>query len=456
MSARSFILFPAPGAWRLAATSDGAPAFHDVAIPAQTADPAALVAETLNRVGYRGEGVMLAIPSRWCLCAPILTSGLPPKHSRTALAYRFEEKLPLPAEEVVADYVAADAGEETILAVGVQKEVLAPLVEGLERAGVPVERICPASLLAGQYVLTKADAPDALLYPGQSAGEIELLILRNGLPIGWHLLPATPHDLLLHLGFELRQKPAILAAIDLSPALRDALKTVDGLTVTQIQAPDLSTAAALGSTPVLAGKMSPWVDLRRDALAARDPLRQVRTPLTAAVAAVVLFLLCASAAMIWRASRYDGMTDHYADAQQAVFRKVFPTGPVPADVRSRLESEERSLRGLSGDSAAPPPDQNGLLTLRDILTRLPAESTLRYRVLELRLDRQRFTLDGQAASHGDADRIAAALRKDKSLVVEPPRTEQLPGTGDAAGKGVSFTINGEAAGLTALAKRGAP
>jgi len=321
---------------------------------------------------------------------------------------------------------------------------------------VPVERICPASLLAVQYVLTKADAPDALLYPGQSAGEIELLILRNGLPIGWHLLPATPHDLLLHLGFELRQKPAILAAIDLSPALRDALKTVDGLTVTQIQAPDLSTAAALGSTPVLAGKMSPWVDLRRDALAARDPLRQLRTPLTAAVAAVVLFLLCASAAMIWRASRYDGMTDHYADAQQAVFRKVFPTGPVPADVRSRLESEERSLRGLSGDSAAPPPDQNGLLTLRDILTRLPAESTLRYRVLELRLDRQRFTLDGQAASHGDADRIAAALRKDKSLVVEPPRTEQLPGTGDAAGKGVSFTINGEAAGLTALAKRGAP
>jgi hypothetical protein len=456
MSARSFILFPAPGAWRLAVTGEGVPTFHDLALPAQTADPAPIVAAALKGAGYRGEGVMLAIPSRWCLCAPIQTSGLPAKNRRTALAYRLEEKLPLPAEDVVADYVAPDAGEEIILAVGVQKGVLAPPIEGLERAGVVVERICPASLLAGQYVLGKHEAPAALLYPGQSDGEVELLVLREGLPIGWHLLPATPQDVLLHLGFELQERPATLAAIDLSPVLRDALKTIDGLRVTEIDAPGLSTAAAIGSAAVLAGKMTPWVDLRRDALATGDPLRQVRTPFTAAVAAVVLFLLCTSAAMIWRASRYDAMTDHYADAQQGVFRNVFPTGPVPVDVRSRLESEERSLRGLSGDSKTPPPDQNGLLTLRDILTRLPAESALRYRVLEVRLDRQRFTLDGQAASHGDADRIAGALRKDKSFVVEPPRTEQLPGTGDAAGKGVSFTINGEVAGSTALAKRGAP
>jgi hypothetical protein len=442
----------------VAVTGEGACEFHDVAAPAQATDSAAPVIEVLQATGYRGEGVMLAIPSRWCLCAPIGTSGLPAKNRRTALAYRFEEKLPLPAEEVVADYVEAGGGEETALAVGVQKSVVAPLVERLEAAGVAVVRICPASLLAGQQVLWKVsgDAPAALLYAGQSTDEVELLLLRDGLPVGWHLLPATPHDLLLHLGFELAQKRAKLGVIGLPAALREALETVEGFTVEDVEAPDLMTAAALASSAVLGGKVTPWVDLRREGLAARDPLRAVRAPLTAAVAAVVLFLLCASAAMIWRGSRYDAMAARYADAQQEVFRKVFPTGPIPVDVRSRLESEERSLRGLSGESASPPPVQDGLLTLREILTKLPAESALRYRVLELRLDRQRFTLDGQTASHGDADRIAGALRKDKTLAVEPPRTEQLPGTGDASGKGVAFTINGEGAAPLTLAKRSAP
>jgi type II secretion system protein L len=446
MSARSFILFPGAGSWRMAVAGEGGVTFQEVG------DSAALVAQALKDAGYRGQGVMLAIPSAWCLCAPILTAGLPAK-SRKALAYRFEEMLPLPAEEVVSDYVPSEPGDDTALAVGVQKERLAPLVEALEGAGVIVSHICPALLLAGQQVLGGGSAGDfaALLYPAQSAGEIELLMLRRGLPVGWHLLPDAPRDVVLHLQFELKETPAKLAAVDLAPALREALA---GLNVVEIDAPDLATAAALGSVPVLSGKARPWVDLRRDALAARDGLRQVRRPLTVAVAALVLCCLSLSIAMIWRASRYDAMTDRYAREQQGVFRQVFPTGAVPVDVRSRLESEERSLRALSGDSAAPPPTETGLLTLRDILTRLPAEAGLRYRVLELRLDRQRFTLDGQVTRHGDADRIAGALRREKSLVVDPPRTEQLPEEGGA--KGVSFTITGEAVPSPALAKRGAP
>ena len=34
--------------------------------------------------------------------------------------------------------------------------------------------------------------------------------------------------------------------------------------------------------------------------------------------------------------------------RQAAFQAAFPTGPAPPDVRSRLEAEERRLRGLSG------------------------------------------------------------------------------------------------------------
>jgi hypothetical protein len=173
----------------------------------------------------------------------------------------------------------------------------------------------------------------------------------------------------------------------------------------------------------------------------------VRTPLTVAAAAVVLCLISVCAAMLWRANRYDAMANHLADEQQAAFRQAFPTSAVPPDVRSRLEAEERRLRGLSGDDSAPPPSEAGLLTLRDLITHLPADRELRYRVLEVRLDQNRFTLEGQATAHGDADSIVASLKRGGTFVVEPPRTEQLVSADDKAGsgnKGVAFTITGAA------------
>ena len=106
----------------------------------------------------------------------------------------------------------------------------------------------------------------------------------------------------------------------------------------------------------------------------------------------------------------------------------------------------------------------GLVTLRDLLMHLPAGDELRYRVLELRLDQNRFTLEGQAAAHGDADSIVTALRQGGTFSVEPPRTEQL---GDAAGsgeageksetgtKGVAFTITGAVASESPVSRRAA-
>jgi hypothetical protein len=146
--------------------------------------------------------------------------------------------------------------------------------------------------------------------------------------------------------------------------------------------------------------------------------------------------------MLWRASRYDDLAARLADDQRLVYRQAFPSTPVPQDVPSRLESEERSLRGLSGDASAPPPDDAGLLTLRDLMTHLPPPADLRYRILELRLDKDRFTLEGQAPAHADADAIAAALRQPRAFDVEPPRTERLPGGDANAATGVSFTLTG--------------
>ena len=97
-----------------------------------------------------------------------------------------------------------------------------------------------------------------------------------------------------------------------------------------------------------------------------------------------------------------------------------------------------------------------MVALRDLLTRLPAD--VRYRVLEIRLDQGRFTLEGQVNSHGDADAIAAGLReggKGRAFSVELPRTEQPADAAGEAGKAVSFTIDGEVASGPAGTREGA-
>jgi hypothetical protein len=184
---------------------------------------------------------------------------------------------------------------------------------------------------------------------------------------------------------------------------------------------------------VLASRAAPWVELRRG-LGALDRLRPVRTPLRFAAAAVGLCMVSACAAMLWRAAQYDRQGARYADQQREVFRRTFPRQPEPEDVPSRLASEERGLRGLSGDPAALPPQPPGLLALRDLLAALPAN--VRFRIFELRLEGTHFTLEGQARTHGDADAIASALRAGGGFTVEPPRTEQLAaGNEPAAGPG---------------------
>src|SRR5258708_9296196 len=115
---------------------------------------------------------------------------------RRAMIYRLEEKLPIGAEDVVADFVPAGPADEQVLGVCAQKAALAPLVEALEENGVTVGAICPASLLALQQLLSNGalaaqGLPDAVLWPS------ELFILRNGKLHGWSIIADEPKPLLL-------------------------------------------------------------------------------------------------------------------------------------------------------------------------------------------------------------------------------------------------------------------
>lgn len=472
----AFVILPAPAAWRVgpAAGPLAAVAAGPAAAPEELAQAAA---EALKAAGYAGQGTLLAVPSAWCLCAAVRTDDLPPRNWRQAMAYRLEERLPVSAEDVVADFVPATDGDEA-LGVCVEKKALAPLVAALEGRGVAVDVVCPAALLALQHEAEQGAPSLTAAVLWRAGGAVELFCLRGRRPRAWYVLPDDPKDVRLHLEIEgvtvggepAGPAPMVVVVGDSAAAARWSadlrvpvahVSQAGGALADGVLAdptaddPALPQALAMAAA-VLAGGAVPWVNLRRDDLAVRDSLRAVRTPLTVAAAAVVLCLVSACAAMLWRAHRYDQLADRYADDQQAVFREAFPGRPVPADVKSRLASEERSLRGLAGgEPSARPPDAPGLLALRDLLAGLPTD--VRFRLLEARLDGAKFTLEGQANTHGDADAVAAALRQGgtdgpqaRRFVVDPPRTEQLPAASEGGGsQPVSFTITGSIVPATA-------
>jgi len=427
-------------------------------------EPAVTAAETIREAlavaGCAGRDVVLAIASASCLCAPVRAHDLPAKERRRALLYRLEEKVPVCAEDVVADFVCTSDGA---LGVCTLRAELAPLVDALERRGVPVAAICPASLLAMQNLLETAQAASATDGAARDSndavvmaydGAIEWALVEQGRPRAWCIF-TDPRELLLHLKLEAfngRPPPRHLLATGLPAEVSVALSAGLSSPMTDSRPSAAGDDAAAMAGRVLYRRAEPWVNLR-GGLGANDRLRPVRGPLRYAVGAVSLCLISACAAMLWRAARYDRLAARYAGEQREVFRQTFPKQPEPPDVRSRLDSEERSLKGLSGDSSAvPPPQAPGLLALRDLLSRLPED--VRFRLLELRLDGSSFGLDGQVRSHSDADAIAASLRVNGGISVDPPRTEQLSGSPDGAAPGdgsatpavadkaVAFTLTG--------------
>ena len=75
--------------------------------PAEAADK---VRESLVAAGCAGRDVILAIASGSCLCAAVGVHDLPGKDRLRALLYRLEEKVPVSAEDVVADFVSTSDG----------------------------------------------------------------------------------------------------------------------------------------------------------------------------------------------------------------------------------------------------------------------------------------------------------------------------------------------------------
>jgi hypothetical protein len=425
------LLFPGRAEWRIVlADAERRVLNFQLGFDAAPRQAADAVAAAVRSAGVSSADVLLALPSAWCLSATLATADLPAKARRRALLYRFEESLPLAAEEVRADFIEIPGSAMGVCA---SRRLVDPLMAALRAAGLNVVAMCPAAVLELEAAVERADSSTGDVWRASGRdGEIDLFHLRDGRPTSWALLPAEPGALAAHLRLERlgRSEPSRLLSSRLST---ETIGRIDGMEIVTELTETEDTATTKVAEAILSGRRSAWIDLSRGESAdADETLRRLGRPLTAAVVCVAACLTCVAASLLIRAERYDRAATAWRDQQRDVFRRVFPNGTPPADVRSRLMSEERSLRAAGGEgaSAAPP---SGLIVLRDLVNKLP---DTRFRIQEIRVEEGKFTLEGQAKSHDDADAIAEAVSAGGRFAADPPRTEQL------AGQGVSFTLGG--------------
>ncbi|HEX4793465.1 MAG TPA: hypothetical protein VH370_06720 [Humisphaera sp.] len=500
MAAQAFILFPDDTTWRFCVVSSDQTRFGEIAVPARAGvnQLAELVADALQAAGYSGGGVMLAIPSAWCFSATISVANLP-RRDRQAILYRLEEKLPLAAESLVADFIlpsgapgfvpsplyseervrvrgggtgvspviranstgetpvplagasspsplpsppsttrlsSSKSGErEKALGICARLDVLAPLIDALENAGIAVQSISPAAVLAAQHLAAQS-APGALLLSnGDALQQIDLMVLENENLVHWALLPANTPSIIQHLRLLALDvpAPAQFIAAKLPADLAQVIGQSAGVPIDSIDI-DPMTAAALAGADHLAGKSPAWIELRRGPLAIADRLRLHRRPLNAMLAAVVALLFIGAAAMFVRAMRYDRVSDQSQREMTASFAEHFPGWATPVNVRVVIESEHRKAAGEHG--AAPPPAASGksaLITLRDVIGHLPTDG-------KVTVERMTFAdkfcdVEGRLQSYEDADAVAAAARA-AGMEVAPPQTHKLT---DGSW---SFTVHG--------------
>ena len=432
MTLKAISIFVAQDVWRIALQSSSL-SIIDIDAPKDVTQEelAQAVAQTLQEHEYTGQGVILAVPSEWCLCASISTSDLPKKARHQTMLYRLEEKLPVPAEDMVADFIS-QTNEALGICLPINK--IAPIIEALESAGIAVQIICPTALLAVQSFVANTDNGncDAIIW--RHGHQAELFLLSEGRPTAWRLLRHDTEDLALSLEMQLLNTTSFLhvTAIGLGKTVYESLCNIRDTEFILQDDTQMEEIAAVIAPDLLATKPPAWINLRRDQLTVKDPFRQIRKPLNYVVAAAMIFLVVIASVMFYRAYCYSNIADNYGGQTQTLFQDILPNQPMPMHVCSRLESEARKVQAVSGGTTIPHQTPSALIIFREVLRRLPAK--LRFQILDIRIDGKKLYLEGRARSHAQADCIATALRKHKGFNVDQPRTRK------SRGRGVDFTL----------------
>jgi type II secretory pathway component PulL len=401
LSTAAYILFLHGPTWQFARCEAGQVTFTQMMPPEEASTPqniAKRVAEELHHAGYVGQPCVLALGAGECLAASIETADLP-RGDRKAMLYRLEEKVPLAAEHVVADFAGPQTGGRA-LGVCVREDAIAPLLNSLETCGVAVQSVTPTALLAAQQLAEAQTSQNLLIGEGD---QVNIIAVRDGAPLSWSVVPAMADDVQLQLD---------LVALDVGDdstlrACGIETEILAGRPVERAKSTE-RTVAAMAGAAVLAGRRRPWIELRRDALAIEDPLRLHRRGLNALLAMAALFLLALTAGLLWRAHRYDHLAKAAEEKMVEAFSAAFPGASVPEHVRTIVDAEYRKITGRTAGSLPPELSESALRTAYAVLSKIPPD--LKLQASNVIFGDSSFTISLKLRAYEDVDKFARAVR----------------------------------------------
>ena len=342
------------------------------------------------------------------------------RRSHTTLSYEFEQVLPAAAEEVVAEFV--DHGDR-VFGVAVAIADLLPLVDELESRGLRVCSIVPATTSAIQAVGQEVPLNQFDQLVWEADGNLEFVQLRNGRPAGWQQLPTCTKAVLRQLAMRAMQIGGRqrIAAIGLPPEVVEVIRDFDDVEVEEVVTTSRSDHLSRCARLILAGKQSPWFELRRGGLAGSDSLRTLRGGLSALLVAATLFLLTVCAVNWSVVVRERRGVRQLREQQTAAFAKVFPATAIPAGIVARMQSERTKLAGshLAEDRVSLPTP--ALNVLARFLRGLPSDQPGTFQ--RVRIENGSLDAEVDLVSHAAANRLAAALRE-QGFEIDPPTTTQ--------------------------------
>jgi hypothetical protein len=390
MSATTFVIYIRAEGWRVGCVAGGKARIADV-----DGQDALAARRALQAMGWTGQAVVVALPTASCFSASIPLAGLP-RQDRVAMGFRFEEELPLSAEELVSDFVMGDG---KALAVGARIDQVRGVIDSLESVGVAVQSVSPVAMLAAQGWSDQITG-ELLLMVAEDGDHGNLIVMKDGKPLAWAMTPAAEEDVR-------RQAALMLAKVpDLLPIVSEA---------------DFEASAARAAEQIASGREKAWVEFRRGTLGIADPWRQYRRPINGALAAACVLLIVMSAVMFYRGQRYARLADEKDRALSGAFHAQFPDWATPANVRTVLESERRKRMAQTNGDLPAEARGSALETMRAALAKVPGD--VRISMDRMMFSDQTFTLQGKARSMEDADALAKAARAG-GLDVPPPLTRK--------------------------------
>ena len=333
------------------------------------------------------------------------------------LKYELENLLPIDAESTVASFQPIPDEPNKVVAVAIESGSWKRLADSFEQADLQVQSIVPAAVLAAHSACQWVDRNNKaqLLLCGD--GQIDAMTLSNHQVVAWKHLPDQPKSLARHLSMMGQHDQVV--AIGFQQDAIDRLP-LDPATL-HVGPPGIDPLIVGAAQQRFDGGNNTWFELRRDDLAAGDPLRAIGSQLRWLLVAAAACLLVFAVGGWYRTQRIEAEIADVRQQQEDRFRKAFPDQRSRAILR-RVRSEHAKALGSMGQDDDVPIPTSAPHVVRAFLLALP--KNVRFQVKRVEITNGELKATIRVANAIDIGKIATAV-KNAGFDVAAPGTRQI-------------------------------